>query len=91
LKITVYKLYLRTWKRLTPVGLRKESNRLHWASPWRSRWSTAAARSPPSFAEVAIGKAYTAATFARPSAEVSAVFDGRIRFTASISVATGGR
>jgi uncharacterized protein GlcG (DUF336 family) len=41
--------------------------------------------------EVAIGKAYTAAAFARPSAEVAAVFDGRVQFTASISVATGGR
>ncbi|MFJ1765369.1 heme-binding protein [Amycolatopsis sp. NPDC088138] len=41
--------------------------------------------------EVAIGKAYTAAAFARPSAEVAAVFDGRVQFTTSISVATGGR
>lgn len=41
--------------------------------------------------EVAIGKAYTAAAFGRPSAEVAAVFDGRVQFTTSISVATGGR
>jgi uncharacterized protein GlcG (DUF336 family) len=41
--------------------------------------------------ELAIGKAYTAAAFARPSAEVAEVFAGRVQFTASISVATGGR
>jgi len=46
---------------------------------------------PFPLSEVAIGKAYTEAAFARPSAEVAAVFDGRVQFTISISVATGGR
>jgi glc operon protein GlcG len=41
--------------------------------------------------EVAIGKAYTAAAFNRPSAELAEIFDGRVQFTASISVATNGR
>ncbi len=46
---------------------------------------------PFPLAEVAIGKAYTAAAFARPSAEVAEVFAGRVQFTTSISVATDGR
>jgi uncharacterized protein GlcG (DUF336 family) len=41
--------------------------------------------------EVAIGKAYTAAAFGRPSADVAEVFAGRVQFTTSISVATDGR
>ncbi|WP_055557990.1 heme-binding protein [Streptomyces sp. NBRC 110028] len=46
---------------------------------------------PFPLADVAIGKAYTAAAFAHPSAEVAEVFAGRVQFTTSISVATRGR
>ncbi|NIY62318.1 heme-binding protein [Streptomyces malaysiensis] len=44
---------------------------------------------PP--AEVAIGKAYTAAAFVHPSAEVAEPCAGWVQFTTSISMATGGQ
>ncbi|MFH8533846.1 heme-binding protein [Streptomyces tendae] len=41
--------------------------------------------------EVAIGKAFTAASFGVPTAELAALFQGRTQFTTSIQVATQGR
>lgn len=41
--------------------------------------------------EIATGKAYTAAAFKAPSAEVAKRFEGRVQFTASISVVSHGR
>ncbi len=41
--------------------------------------------------EIATGKAYTAAAFKRPSADVAERFEGRVQFSASISVVSHGR